>query len=83
MKENLSSLNEVLKGPYLYGSKLLKDLVAAVFFLWSGGAVVLFTYQTAFESCSLQSSFPGLVPSLQRADKYFNFFTPLMLTFFE
>lgn len=57
MKENLSSLNEVFKGAYLYGSKLLRGLVTAVFFLGSGSAVVLVTYQIAFESWSLHSSF--------------------------
>lgn len=55
MKENLGSLNEEFKGAVLYGSKLLRGLITAVFSLWSGNGVVLFTYQTAFESYSLHS----------------------------
>lgn len=64
MKENLGSLNEVFKGADLDGSKLLRGLITAVFFLWSGSTVVLFicTYQATFESYSLHSSFPGPVP---------------------
>lgn len=50
MKENLGSLKEAFKGADLYGSKLLRGLITVVFFLWSGSAVVLFTYQTPFES---------------------------------
>lgn len=53
MKENLGSLKEVFKGADLCGSKLLRGLITAVFFLWSGSAVVLFTCQTAFESYSV------------------------------
>jgi len=64
MKENLSSLNEVFKGTDLDGSRLLRSLIIAVFFFQSGSAVILFicTYQAAYESYCLYSSFPDVVP---------------------
>lgn len=63
MKENLVSFNEVFKGADLDGSRLLVSLITAGFFFWSGSTVILFihTYQSAYESYSLDSSFPNLV----------------------